>query len=124
DYLLYMETAGMISQLRTSTKGIRALGKVNKVVLDNTNLSFSLAKENPNAGNIRETFFLNQLRMNHQVSSSLLADFKIDTMDFEVGGKNKGLKLIKNAENGYVVKDNLESGFLRTIPLWHFGLMY
>lgn len=124
DYFLYMEEAGMIAQLRASTAGVRALGKVDKVYLDNTNLSYNLAKENQNVGNSRETFFLNQLRMNHQVSSSSLADFKIDTMDFEVGGKNKGLKQIKNAENGFVIKDGIESGFLNTIPLWHFGLMY
>lgn len=42
----------------------------------------------------------------------------------EVGGKNKGLKQIVNSEKGYVVKDNIETGFLNTIPLCHFGLMY
>lgn len=124
DYLLYMEEAGMIAQLRTSTAGLRALGKVDKVYLDNTNLSYNLVKENQNTGNSRETFFLNQLRVIHQVSSSALADFKINTIDFEVGGKNKSLKQIKNAPKGFVVKDGIESGFLNTIPLWHFGLMY
>lgn len=124
DYLLYMEEAGMLIQLRSSTEGIRALGKVDKVYLDNTNLIYSLADKNQNIGNIRETFFLNQLNVNHNVSSSLLGDFKIDAIDFEVGGKNKKLKQIKNAEKGFLVKDDIEKGFLKTIPLWHFGLMY
>jgi uncharacterized protein len=124
DYLLYMEDAGMIAQLRSQTEGVRALGKVDKVYLDNTNLLFNLAGENQNKGNIRETFFLNQASVNHQVSSSYLGDFKIDTMDFEVGGKDKGLKQIKTAEKGYLVKDDIERGYLNTIPLWHFGLMY
>ena len=124
DYLLYMEEAGMIIQLRSSTEGIRALGKVDKVYLDNTNLAYSLAVKNQNIGNIRETFFLNQLSVNHYVTSSLLGDFKIDSIDFEVGGKNKGLKQIKNAEKGFLVKDDIEKGFLNTIPLWHFGLLY
>lgn len=124
DYLLYMEEAGMVAQLRDETGGIRGLGKVNKVYLDNTNLVYNLAKENQNTGNVRETFFLNQLRVSHQIFSSSLADFKIDTLDFEVGGKNKGLKQIKNAEKGFVVKDDIEKGFLNTVPLWHFGLMY
>lgn len=124
DYLLYMEDAGMVAQLRNSTTGLRALGKIDKVYLDNTNLVYNLANEYQNTGNIRETFFLNQLRINHEVSSSLLGDFKIDTMDFEVGGKNKGLKQIKNSENGFVVKDDIEKGYLNVIPLWHFGLMY
>src|SRR5690606_22590129 len=124
DYLLYMEEAGMVAQLREETGGIRGLGKVNKVYLDNANLVYGLAKEKQNIGNIRETFFLNQLRVGHEVSSSSLADFKIEGIDFEVGGENKGREQIRNAEKAFVVKDDIESGFLNTIPLWHFGLMY
>lgn len=124
DYLLYMEEAGMIAQLRSPTKGLRALGKVDKVYLENTNLVQVLASENSNKGNIRETFFINQLKVNHRVWSSSLGDFKIDSMDFELGGKNKGRKQIKTAEKGFVVQDDIESGYLNTIPLWHFGLMY
>ena len=124
DYLLYMEEAGMLAQLRDDTKGIRGLGKINKVYLDNTNLVYILAGENANKGNIRETFFLNQCRVHHQVVSSNVADFKMEDKDFEIGGKNKGLKQIETAENGFLVKDDIESGFFNTIPLWHFGLMY
>ena len=124
DYLLYMEEAGMLAQLRDDTKGIRGLGKINKVYLDNTNLVYILAGGNANKGNIRETFFINQCRVHHQIVSSNLADFKMEDKDFEVGGKNKGLKQIKTAENGFLVKDDIETGFFNTIPLWHFGLMY
>ena len=124
DYLLYMEEAGMLAQLRDDTQGIRGLGKVNKVYLDNTNLVYILAGENANKGNIRETFFINQCRVHHQIVSSNVADFKIENKDFEIGGKNKGLKQIKTAENGFLVKDDIESGFFNTIPLWYFGLMY
>ena len=124
DYLLYMEDAGMVSQLRFETKGIRGLGKVDKVYLDNTNLVYGLAHENPNKGNIRETFFMNQLRVAYPIVSSVIADFTIDGFDFEIGGKNKSGKQIKTAAKGFVVKDDIETGFLNTIPLWHFGLLY
>src|SRR5690606_27616593 len=124
DYLLYIEEAGMIAQLRDETGGIRGLGKVSKVYLDNTNLAYNLAKENQNLGNVRETFFLNQVRLNHKVVSSSPADFKVDTIDFEIRGKNKGAKQIKSAKKGFVVKADIERGYLNTIPLWHFGLMY
>ena len=124
DYLLYMEEAGMVSQLRFETKGIRGLGKVDKVYLDNTNLVYGLAHENPNKGNIRETFFMNQLRVAYPIVSSVIADFTIDGFDFEIGGKNKSSKQIKTAAKGFVVKDDIETGFLNTIPLWHFGLLY
>ena len=42
DYFLYMEQAGLITQLRDETGGIRGLGKVDKVYLDNTNIIFNL----------------------------------------------------------------------------------
>lgn len=124
DYLLYMEEAGMIAQLRSNTGGIRSLGKVDKVYLDNTNLIYVLALENQQIGNIRETFFLNQLRVNHLVSAADFGDFAIDQFYFEVGGKNKGSKQLQNIANGFVVKDDIEIGHHQIIPLWNFGLMY
>ena len=36
-YLMYMEKAGMIGQLRDCTSGMHELGKTEKVYLDNTN---------------------------------------------------------------------------------------
>lgn len=124
DYCMYIEEAGMISQLRDTTDGIRGLGKVEKIYLDNTNLIYSLAQETSNIGNIRETFFFNQLRVKHNIFSSKIADFTIDDITFEVGGKNKGQKQIQGVEKGYIVKDDIELGYLNTIPLWHFGLTY
>lgn len=124
DYCLFVEEAGMIAQLRDSTGGIRGLGKVNKIYLDNTNLIYSLANDHSNRGNIRETFFLNQLRVKYDVVKSPVADFVIDDYTFEVGGKNKGLRQIQGIDKAYVVKDDIELGYLNTIPLWQFGLTY
>lgn len=124
DYCMYIEEAGMISQLRDTTNGIRGLGKVDKIYLDNTNLIYSLTQESSNIGNIRETFFLNQLRVKYNIFSSKVADFIIDDITFEVGEKNKGKRQIQVVEKGYIVKDNIELGYLNTIPLWHFGLTY
>ena len=124
DYCLYIEEAGMIAQLRDSTGGIRGLGKINKIYLDNTNLIYNLAEEQSDTGNIRETFFFNQMRIKYNVLASSSADFVIDGAEFEVGGKNKGQKQVKNANSGFVVKDDIEFGYMNTIPLWHFGLTY
>jgi len=124
DYCLYIEEAGMIAQLRDATGGIKGLGKVDKIYLDNTNLIYSLAKDNSNTGNIRETFFLNQLRVKYDVIASPIADFLIDDYTFEVGGKNKGQKQIQGVDKAFIVKDDIEFGFLNTIPLWQFGLTY
>lgn len=124
DYFLYMEQAGMIGQLRDDTGGIRGIGKVEKVYLDNTSLAYLLGREATDIGNIRETFFYNQMRVTQDVISSRISDFEIDGKTFEVGGKRKGKKQITDAEEGYVVRDDIESGFDNIIPLWTFGLTY
>lgn len=124
DYFLYMEQAGMIGQLRDDTGGIRGVGKVEKVYLDNTNMAYLLGSKITDVGNIRETFFYNQMRVVSDVISSRISDFEIDGKTFEVGGKNKGKKQIAEAKEGYVVKDDIEYGSDNIIPLWAFGLMY
>ncbi|MBP5339255.1 MAG: AAA family ATPase [Prevotella sp.] len=124
DYFLYMERAGMIGQLRDDTGGIRGIGKVEKVYLDNTSLAYLLGGTATDIGNIRETFFYNQMRVDHDVISSRISDFEIGDRTFEVGGRKKGKKQIANAREGYIVKDDIEFGAGNTIPLWAFGLLY
>jgi hypothetical protein len=124
DYFSYMEKAGLIGQLRTETSGIRGLGKVDKVYLDNTNIILNLVGDKSNAGNIRETFIFNQMRVKNDVISSEKADFVIEDYKFEVGGKNKQQKQIGKDGKSFIVKDDIEFGYLNVIPLWAFGLNY
>lgn len=95
-----------------------------KVYLDNTNLAYLLGGTATDLGNIRETFFYNQMRVTTDVISSHVSDFEIEGKTFEVGGKNKGKKQIARAEEGYVVKDDTEFGAGNVVPLWAFGLTY
>jgi predicted AAA+ superfamily ATPase len=124
DYFLYMEKAGLISQLRNDIQDIRGLGKVDKVYLDNTNIIYNLVGNKAETGNIRETFFLNQMRVNENVISSKTADFVIKDYTFELGGQNKQQKQIKNEKKAFIVKDNIEYAYKNVIPLWAFGLNY
>lgn len=124
DYLLWLEKAGMIGQLRDDTGGMRGVGKVEKVYLDNPTLMNILVEDCADVGNIRQTFFYNQMRVNHDVLSSRTTDFRIGNAVFEVDGKNKSRKQIKDAPNGYVVKDDIEYGSGNIIPLYLFGLTY
>lgn len=124
DYFVYMEKAGLISQLRKNTNGLRGLGKIDKVYLDNTNLVYGLVGEDANIGNIRETFFLNQMRVNSDIMSSEKSDFVIEKYTFELGGKNKKQSQIDQIQHSYIVKDNIEYGYLNVVPLWVFGLTY
>lgn len=124
DLMFYLERAGIIAQLRNKTSGIRLLGKVEKTYLDNTNLVYALAENKPEAGNVRETFFLSQMRVHNQVFASDKSDFEIGDYTFEVGGKSKGQKQIEGIDNAFIVKDDIEFGYKNIIPLWHFGLNY
>lgn len=124
DYLMYMERAGMIAQLRDAVGGIRGLGKTEKVYLDNTNLIYALSPKRADIGNVRETFFMNQMRVVGDVMCSPVSDFLVDGMTFEIGGRKKGQKQISEVKNGYVVKDDIETGYANVLPLWAFGLLY
>lgn len=124
EWFAYMEKAGLIMQLRDDTGGIRGLGKVDKVYIDNTALMYMLGRENTDIGNVRETFFLNQTRVMHDVITSSVSDFQIGKYTFEVGGKNKTQKQIAVVSDAFVVKDDIEIGYQNVIPLWVFGLMY
>ncbi len=124
EYLTFMEDAGLIARLRDQADGIIGLGKVEKIYLDNSNLIYYLSPKEPEIENIRETFFMNQTRVNNSVVSSAVADFKIDKYTFEVGGKNKTQQQIKNTPNAFIVKDTIEYGYKNIVPLWAFGLNY
>ena len=124
NYFLYMERAGMIGQLRDETGGLRSLGKVEKIYVDNTNLMYVMGSDSTNTGNLRETFFYNQTRVVADVISSKVSDFVIGDYTFEVGGKKKGAKQIEDVPNGHIVKDDIEYGHGISIPLWTFGLLY
>ena len=123
-YLLYMEEAEMIGQLRDDTGGMRGLGKVEKVLLGNTNIQYTLVGEKADIGNVRETFFYNQLHVTHDVIASRVSDFSVGDYTFEIGGRKKGKKQISDVPNGYVVRDEIEYATQQIIPLWMFGLLY
>jgi hypothetical protein len=124
-FLNYLEKALLIHQLRAKNIGVSALSKPEKIYLHNTNLIFQLSKENANTGNIRETFFLNQVSNRYEINYGKTTDFFVDNKYyFEVGGKNKKQSQIKGLENAFIVKDNIELGINNIIPLWLFGFLY
>lgn len=124
DYLVYLEKAGMIGLLRDNTGGLRGLGKVEKVYLDNPSLMTVLAFGKPDTGSLRETFFYNQMRVQNHVLASRVSDFTIGEYTFEIGGRKKGKQQIEDVPNGFIVKDDIEYGHHNVVPLWAFGLNY
>ncbi len=124
-YLFYLDKAQIIRWLGSDTFGINYLNKPDKLYLGNTNLAFAYSGENNNIGNVRETFFLNQLQQNHIVTYPKKGDFLVDgEYLFEIGGRDKSDKQIASIENAFIAADNIEYGFNNKIPLWLFGFLY
>ena len=130
DYLSHLEDAGLIKLLMKSSLSIKNLDKPEKIYLSNTNQMYITT---PNIGNVRETFFLNQVSNYYQTNSantdkiyaSKQGDFNVDEKYiFEIGGKNKSFNQIKDLPNSFVVADDIEIGFGNKIPLWLFGFLY
>jgi len=125
NYLTILERGGLVNLLKSSTKGVNSLAKPEKIYLNNTNQIYAFDANKPDIGNLRETFFFNQLKAIGEVTSSNKADFTVDgKYIFEVGGKNKGHEQVAGLQNAYLALDNLEYGFGNKIPLWLFGFMY
>lgn len=124
-YLFFLGESKLINLIYKDAHGISLLQKPSKIYLENTNLMYALSEKVPNQGNIRETFFLNQIAKKHLVELAPKGDFIVDkNMIFEIGGKSKGIKQIKGIENSYIVADDIEYGFGNRIPLWLFGFLY
>jgi len=123
--LILLEKARLIGLLRNVDKNFKSLSKPSKIFLDNPNLAYSLGENNTNKGNLRETFFYNQLKVVSKVNDAEKGDFTINGQYvFEVGGSNKGYSQIANMPDSYLAVDDIEMGFGNKIPLWMFGLLY
>jgi predicted AAA+ superfamily ATPase len=124
-YLTYLEEAILFNLLQSKTSSEAILAKPEKVYLHHPNLMYAIGKNTILDGTVRESFFYNQVANVHKVSASKHADFLVnDEYTFEIGGKNKTRKQLKDIPNNYIAADNLEIGSGKTIPLWLFGFLY
>lgn len=125
DYLHYMNDALLISLLHKRGKGISRLTKPEKIYLHHPNLMMAIPGRSADTGNLRETFFYNQVSYNHQINYADKGDFIVnDRYVFEIGGKNKQAGQISGVEYSFLVLDNIETGNRKEIPLWLFGFLY
>jgi len=122
--LCALEDAGLLKLLSSESKKMKALSRPDKIYCDNTNLMRALHPES-DIGTERETFFINQMSVGHDVTYPSCGDFLVDGRHlFEIGGEGKGFSQIAGESNSYVVNDNVEIGFGNKIPLWLFGFLY
>ena len=124
-YLVYLNDAGIIRLLYDLKTGVNKLNKPGKIFLDNANIAYALSGLYPDVGSLRESFFVNQLRVQNEVWFSKTADFVVgNDLLFEIGGKTKTASQLKGAPQGWIAADNLEIGLGNKIPLWLFGMLY
>jgi len=123
-YLEYLNRGKILRVIRPKSKGDTIFVKPSKVYLNNSNLNYSYC-DKATIGMIRETIFATLLSNSHKISVPKNGDFLIDEKYlFEIGGKNKSFKQIKDIENSFIVADDIEIGFGNKIPLWLFGFLY
>jgi len=126
NYLNYLEDGKAITCLSKKNKSIRGLEKPEKIYLNNPNQALAITdKEKVNAGTIREIFFTCMLQEEHMIAIPPKGDFIVDDKNiFEIGGKGKTFKQIKDIPCSYLALDNIEHGMDARIPLWLFGFLY
>jgi hypothetical protein len=124
-YLFYLQELGLTFHLVKEATGSVRLQKPAKIYLENTNLMYVLSPLSANRGNVRETFFANQVGYKHNIRYHEKTDFLENNIyAFEIRGKDKSKKQIIGLENAYIVSDDLEYGYQNKIPIWLFGFLY
>jgi len=129
-YIYYLSRGKVFNILHHSAKGDNVFAKPATIYFANTNLNYAYCS-NIEIETIREGFFVNQLnnyfslRKNRSFLASKQGDFMVEEKYlFEIGGKSKSFKQIKDLPNSFMVTDDIEVGFGNKIPLWLFGFMY
>ncbi|NDV57731.1 ATP-binding protein [Bacteroides sp. 519] len=125
NYLHYLDKAQAIMTLEKEASGMSQMVKPEKIYVQNTNYMYALDPEKVDIGNVRETFFFNQVRVKYPINYLPETDFKVSgKYCFEIGGKNKKQAQISNLQHAYLALDDIETGFRNEIPLWLFGMLY
>lgn len=128
EYLSILEEASLIRFLTNNKAGHSLIRHAKKVFLDNTNLAQAI-NDNlgkvSNVGATRELFILNQLQnAGHIPTYADQGDLAVNGHTFEIGGKNKDTKQIKNIKKSYLVLDDIVIADKNKIPLYLFGFLY
>ena len=124
DYVEYLVSSRLFNNLRAKGTGDAILQKVEKLYLNNSNIAYAVSDVQPDEGTVRETMFFTWMQEVYKVTASKISDFEIDGITFEVGGKNKKGNQVKEADDAYLVKDNIEYAFGHSVPIWMFGFVY
>jgi len=129
-YVHILHDTGLARILNSRQRGTKLLRAPEKIFLENTTLLQVLCKglgQQVDIGTQRELAFVNALTSAGKkiYCSKKYGDFTVDDIVFEIGGKNKTNRQIRDADKpAFLVKDGVLTGGKRTIPLYVFGFLY
>jgi predicted AAA+ superfamily ATPase len=126
-YLDLIERAGLMRKYLPFGLGKKKIRSGEKVFLSNTNFYFALFesqwKQSANIGTLREAFFASQADF-LGIEIPERADFVVKGQYFfEIGGKTKTTKQISGLDNAWLLKDDIEIGFGKHLPLYLAGFL-
>jgi hypothetical protein len=129
NYLNILNESGLVCLIRENKSGSNLLKHTEKIYLDNSNLYKAVVDEigfEFNKGTVREIFLIKMLQnAGETIFYSRIGDFQVHEFIFEIGGKGKSRKQIKNhLDTAYIVKDEILYPDANTIPLHYFGFLY
>ncbi len=129
NYLKILNETGLVCLVKENKAGSNLLKGTEKIYLDNSNVYRAIIDEigfKYSKGTVREIFFIKMLQnAGEKVFYSKIGDFQVQDFYFEIGGKSKSKKQIKNyLENSFLVKDDIMYPSHNTIPLHLFGFLY
>ncbi len=130
NYITMLQKTGLVTLLFSNRRGGALIRKLEKIFLENTTLyhavCYGLGKQ-VDKGNIHELFFVNSLQNagENVLYSKKVGDYIVKDYIFEIGGKNKKEKQIRDAKSqAFCVKDDMLIGSKSAIPLYLFGFLY
>ena len=129
-YVHILHNTGLARILNTDQRGTKLLRAPEKVFLENTTLLHAICDglgQTVDIGTQRELAFVIALTDSGKTvyCSKKRGDFTVDKIIFEIGGKNKTSRQIRNADKpAFLVKDDVLTGGKKTIPLYLLGFLY
>lgn len=129
NYLNILHETGLVCLIRENKAGSGLLKGKEKIFLDNSNIYKAIIHEigfEYNTRTVREIFFVKMLQnANEKVYFSSIGDFQVQEYFFEIGGKGKSKKQIKDhLDKSFVVKEDILYPGTHEIPLHFFGFLY
>ena len=128
-YLTILNETGLVNLIFKNQSGSNLLKSTQKMFLNNSDIYNAIAEAigfEKEIGTIREIFFINMItNSERQIFYSNVGDYEIEGIKFEIGGKKKSKKQIKDdLSNSFLVKDDIIYYEKNVIPLIYFGFLY